>query len=302
MAERLTIAVPFYDGLGYLRIAIESVLGQRQSDWRLIVCDDGEREQGAAELVASYGDARIAYHRNPRHLGIARNWNLCIDRAETELVTLLHADDRLFPNYADLMLGLAGRHPGAAALCCAASIIDADGAARFSLADAVKRLFVPRGKGPIPLQGEAALSSLMAGNFIMCPTLCFRRALIGERRFSEIWKQVLDLELTARLLIEGEMIVYSREVAYAYRRHAGGATAIQSESLLRFEEEFGLFELVAARAAEVGWTRAERVCRRMWIVRFHLLYRALRALLRLQPRRAPALLGYAAKRSRKRES
>jgi glycosyltransferase involved in cell wall biosynthesis len=278
------------------------VLGQRHSDWRLIVCDDGEREQGAAELVASYGDARIAYHRNPRHLGMARSWNLCIDRAETELVTLLHADDRLLSNYAGLVLELAGRHPGAAAVCCAASIIDARGAVRFSLADAVKRFFVPRGKGPIPLRGEAALSSLMAGNFIMCPTLCFRRALIGERRFSETWKQVLDLEFTARLLIEGETIVYSRESAYAYRRHAGGATAIQSESLLRFEEEFRLFDLVAARAAEVGWTRAERVCRRKRIVRFHLLYRALRALLRLQARRALALLGYAGKNSRKRES
>jgi glycosyltransferase involved in cell wall biosynthesis len=302
MAERLTIAVPFYDGLDYLRIAIESVLGQLHADWRLIVCDDGEREQGAAELVASYGDVRIAYHRNPSHLGIARNWNLCIERAETELVTLLHADDCLLPNYTGLMVELAGRQPGAAALCCAASIIDEHGAARFSLADAVKRFFVPRGKGPIPLRGEAALSSLMAGNFIMCPTLCFRRAMIGERRFSDTWKQVLDLEFTARLLIEGETIVYSPETAYAYRRHAGGATAIQSESLLRFEEEFRLFDLVAARAAEVGWTRAERVSRRKRIVRFHLLYRALLALLRLQPGRALALLGYARKHSRKRES
>jgi hypothetical protein len=128
------------------------------------------------------------------------------------------------------------------------------------------------------LEGEPALRALMAGNFIMCPTLCYRKSRLGARRFWEGWKQVQDLELTSRLLMDGEHLVGAREIAYTYRRHEESATQIQSESMLRFDEEFELFDLVAERAEKLAWTDAARVSRRKRILRLHLLYRALRDL------------------------
>ena len=294
MAEpaTITISIPFYRGLSYLRAAVESVLAQRDSRWRLLVCDDGVVEAGAAELISGYRDNRIEYHRNASNLGMVDNWNHCIDRADTDLVTLLHADDLLLLDYTEVMRELAESHRGAVAVSCNTSIIDADGVSRFSTADAVKRFCVPRSSDPVVVVGETGLRALMAGNFIMCPTLCFRKEVLGERRFSNDWKQVQDLELTARLLIEGDSIVYTRRVAYAYRRHAAGATAVQSESMLRFEEEFALFDLVAERAAARGWAHAARISSEKRIVRLHLAYRAVRELLRLRPGRALALLRY----------
>src|SRR2546423_1034940 len=72
--QPLTIAIPFYKGQAYLRLAIESVLRQSSSDWRLIVCDDGP-EPGTAEVVAAFADPRIRYLKNERNLGMAGNWN-----------------------------------------------------------------------------------------------------------------------------------------------------------------------------------------------------------------------------------
>ncbi len=292
MNEQLTIAIPFYRDANYLRAALESVREQQRTDWRAIVCDDGASDQGIAELVRSLGDDRIAYHRNDGNQGIARSWNLCLDRAETELVTLLHADDLLRPGYAGLMLGLAARYPDAAALCCRAGIIGPGGAPSFSLADSVKRFYEPRGPDPAVLRGEAALDALMAGNFIMCPTLCYRKRVIEGRRFEEDWKQVLDLEFTTRLLMDGGEIVYSRAVEYSYRRHPGAATALQSESQLRFDEEIELFGRVSQRAASLGWSRAARTAQRKTIVRLHLAYRALSAALRLDLRESGEWLRY----------
>ena len=57
---------------------------------------------GVAELVAGFGDPRIAYRANDATLGITANWNRCLDLADTELVTLLHADDQLGPEYSDI--------------------------------------------------------------------------------------------------------------------------------------------------------------------------------------------------------
>jgi glycosyltransferase involved in cell wall biosynthesis len=290
----LTITIPFYRGVDYLKLAVESVVLQRRGDWKLLVCDDGGVEAGAAELVASFGDPRIEYRCNPERLGMARNWNRCLDAATSTLVCLLHADDRLLPNYVELMLGLAERNPTATAYYCGAKVIDAAGRKRFSTADSVKLFFAPRGggEGEGVLRGEDAVATLMAGNFIMCPTLCFRMPQLGTRRFASEWKQVQDLEFTTRLLMDGDTFAGTGEVAYAYRRHAEGATHQQSESFLRFDEEFALFDQIGERAEELGWPRAARIARAKRIVQLHLLYRGLRDLLRIRPAAALGKLRY----------
>ncbi|MDX1388144.1 MAG: glycosyltransferase [Acidobacteriota bacterium] len=281
----LTIAIPFYRGTDYLKLAIESVVAQEDPRWSLLVSDDGGRDQGVEDLTRSYASTAIAYHQNPETLGIAPNWNRCLDLAATELVTILHADDLLLPGYVGTMLALAGRYPDATALFCEAVIIDERGGKRFSFPDATKRLFRPPGD-PVALAGEGGLRALMRGNFIMCPTLCYRRSALESRRFSESWRQCPDLELTTRLLMDGDTLVGSRHVGYAYRRHHAAVTALQTENLLRFEEEIELFDAVSDRAAGLGWKRAARTARRKLIVRLHLLYRVLLDVVRLRPRRA----------------
>jgi glycosyltransferase involved in cell wall biosynthesis len=301
-APRLTVAIPFHRGLAYLREAIESVRAQTTGDWRLLVCDDrGEPDPGAAEaLVASFGDARIAYARNDTNLGMVTNWNRCLDRAETELVTLLHADDRLLPGYAASMLELAERSPEAAACFCEAEIIGASGRRRFSFADAMKAFFRPPGE-PLVLRGEPALRALAGADFIVCPTLCFRRARLGPRRFDARWRQVQDLELLARLLLEGETLVGTRSAGYAYRRHPESATERQSESLLRFEEELALLAELSRAAEERGWHGAARTAARAWTPRLHLAWRALRDAARGRLGAAAAKLRFLARGTRPEE-
>jgi hypothetical protein len=58
-------------------------------------------------------DARISYVRNPTNLGIAGNWNRCLELAETALFTLHHADDRLNARYAEIIRELADHEPRA---------------------------------------------------------------------------------------------------------------------------------------------------------------------------------------------
>ena len=138
----------------------------------------------------------------------------------------------------------------------------------------------------------------MRGNFIMCPTLCYRRSTLGARRFDHGWEQVQDLDLTIRLLMDGETLVGTSEVAYAYRRHPESATWVQSQNRLRFDEEFRLFDQIAAHADALGWDEVARVSRRKRIVKLHLLYRAFGDLLRLRFRAAKQTLRYLRKRSR----
>jgi glycosyltransferase involved in cell wall biosynthesis len=266
---RLAIAIPFHSGLEYLADALASVRGQTDGDWTLAVHDDSGTESARA-LVEGCGDARILYRANAQNLGMVRNWNACLDASAGELVTLLHADDRLLPGYVGAMKRLAAAHPDAVAFFAAATTIDARGERRFSLQDDVKRFLVPRGGADVVLAGEPGLHALMRGNFVVCPSLCWRRGRLGARRFDPRWAQVQDLELLARLLCDGETLVGTRAAHYAYRRHAANATARQTESWLRFEEEFAVFDAIAARAQALGWRRAAATSRRKAILRLHL--------------------------------
>jgi len=270
---RITFAIPYYRGLAWLRETIESVLAQRETAWRCLVLDDGGEPGGGAEaLVRELADPRLRYLANPSTLGMVANWNRGLDAAETDLVSLLHADDRLAPDYADVVLALAAEHPRAVAVCCGARIVDAAGRPRFSFADAFKRVLVPHGE-PWRLRGEPGLRALLRGDFVMCPTLCWRRSVLGVRCFEAGWRQVQDLELLTRLLLDGNEIVGTRRVAYEYRRHDESATALQSESLLRFEEEFALYDRLAQSATERGWKGAARVAQCKATVRLHLGFR-----------------------------
>ena len=175
----VTIAIPFHRGRDYLRVAIESVLAQASPDWRLLLVDDSGGGHDAEEVAATFDDDRVVVHRNPANLGMVASWNRCLELAEGDLVTLLHADDLLEPGYVASMQELSRCHPDAAAFFCSARIIDAEGRARFSFADAIKGVFVPGGSDDIVLSGRSSVRALMRGNFIMCPTLCYRRSLLA---------------------------------------------------------------------------------------------------------------------------
>jgi glycosyltransferase involved in cell wall biosynthesis len=281
----ITFAIPFYSDLALLRRALETALSQTLGDVRVIVIDDCGPES-AAELVRSLRDHRVSYACNPRNLGLAGNWNACLDAASTDLVTLLHADDELLPNYAQLMTTAAARWPDATALFCQARIIGPDSRLVFSLPDYVKRFLIPSVRRPVVIAGEPGLTRLLRGNFIMCPTLCYRKSRLQDRRFSRRWRMVLDLEFTAGLLLAGERLVGLPDVAYAYRRHPSNQTSQLTASLVRFQEEVALLDELRDRSRTLHWRRASFAARQKVMVSLNLAYCVLTDLAHLRPRSA----------------
>ena len=210
--------------------------------------------------------------RNEHNLGMAELEPL-LAVATTGLVNLLHADDELLPNYVATMRAAAARFPDAAAFFCRAKVIDSVGRDTFSAVDYVKRFLQPRTDEPLVLHGKSAIEALMHGDFIMCPTVCYRRGRLPAERFRAEWRMVLDLDFFTRLLFAGETMVGLPEVAYAYRRHPGNATTEYTESLLRFEEESRLHDVVAETARVRGWRSAARVAAQKRVIKLHLLVR-----------------------------
>ena len=271
----ITFAIPFYSGVDYLLEAIHGVRRQTVESWRVVVCDDAPEDTGAGARFRALNDPRVVYTRNEHNLGLAANWNRCLDRAETDLVTLLHADDVPAADYAERMIAAARRHPDAVACACRVVPINASSRPSFSAVDRVKTAFEPAFKdGEVVLAGQTSIAALLRGNFIPCPTLCYRKSRLGTRRFDTRWRHVADLALTTELLLDGETIVLLSARAYRYRRHGDSATHRNTADLTRFRELDALYDRLSQSCEDRAWPVARRVAARKRFIKMSLMFNA----------------------------
>jgi glycosyltransferase involved in cell wall biosynthesis len=274
----ISFAIPYYDNPDYLLEAVASVRDQTVTDWELVVVDDAGPSP-ALEAVEALGDRRISYVRNEHNLGLAGNWNECIRRSRAELVTVLHADDRLLPTYAERVLAAARQHPAAAAVFTDVNIIGPDGRPTVTVADVGKHL-VRRPSFDHDVVGDRGMAGLLVGNYILCPTLCMRRAVVGPDPFDARWRFVPDLDFTVSQLLAGRTLRSIREPLLEYRRHTGSQTSSLTSDSSRFEEEFTFLARMSAAAEAKGWKRSARAGRLRLTARSHLALRLVLDLLR----------------------
>lgn len=285
---QITFAIPFYSGVPYLRRAIESVQAQSLQDWVCIVVDDAGAETETEAAVASYGDPRISYVRNQINLGLAGNWNQALRISDTPLVTLLHSDDELMPGYGEAVIAAHVAHPNAVAVFTRASIIGADSKPVFSLPDRIKRIIESLKGSETTVSGEEGLNGLLRGQYIFCPTLCYRASRLEPDPFQARWRMVADLEFLASTILKGGEFVGIPEELYSYRRHEESQTALLTATTERFDEEIEIYGELSGRAEALGWSRAARTAKTKRIIRLHLAYRIIGDLLhrRVQPARS----------------
>lgn len=282
----IAFAIPYYRNVDYLADTLASVLSQDIDDWEAVVVDDAGPEP-ARDLVRLLNDPRITYRRNATNLGLAGNWTAAINATTAPLVTVLHADDLLLPNYARTMLELMGRHPGALAGHCRIELIDDNGKSTRTLSDSMKLVIRPKTRGDIVTSGDKGLRSLLRGFWIFCPTLCYRREMFRTvEPFDGRWRFALDFSFVGRAILAGHQFVGTQVVGYRYRRHASNQTALLTSQLTRFEEEMLLYGELAELAAARSWTKSKRTARRALIVRAHLVVTALGSLYKRDGRRA----------------
>jgi glycosyltransferase involved in cell wall biosynthesis len=95
----VTVAIPTYSRHLYLKEAIEAALNQSYGNIEILVSDDGS-EPGVALVAKAFAntDPRVRYWRNETNLGLAANWNKCVDEARGEYIVILGDDDRLLPD------------------------------------------------------------------------------------------------------------------------------------------------------------------------------------------------------------
>lgn len=277
---RLTIAIPFYSNVKYLRLAVESVLAQSSQDWLLVISDDCGPNPEAKECIDRYNDPRISYSRAEKNLGLAGNWNRCMDLATTDWVAVFHADDELENGYVENMLKATNNSSAPTAIYCQSRVIDSSSRLVFSFPDYVKSWISPRRDQPVLLSGDSALAQILKGNFIFCPTLCYRKSALQGLRFDSRWRMVLDLNFIKEIFVNGGKILGLPYVGYRYRRHSNNQTSLLTAELTRFEEEIKIYNDIADQCERISWHQSVKVARAKTMIKLHIGYRMVGDLLR----------------------
>lgn len=268
----IDILLPFYGDPDMMRVAVQSIVAQDSGRWRLTVVDDGYPDETIPGWFAALGDDRIRYLRNAVNLGANRNYRRCVELIDHELAVIMGADDKMLPNYVRAMCQAFREFPDAGFAQPGVRVIDENGLPIRTVVDEVKgKIYAPRGSGRRVLSGEWLARSLLRGDWLYFPSVCWRSDALRRTGFRDGFNVVQDLALAVDLVEQGQSLIVDDAVCFEYRRHRASDSSLRALAGDRFVEERRYFVETAARMHERGWHSAARSAQLHLSSRIHAL-------------------------------
>ena len=260
------VLLPYYGDVAMMKQAVDSILGQTSPDWSLTVIDDGYPDDTIPGYFGTLAaqDPRITYVRNDQNLGANGNYRKALTFVRHELAVVMGADDVMLPNYVETVAAAHAQFPSAQIIQPGVEVIDELGQPGMGLVDRMKRIYAPRVTGTPGrrlLLGEPLAVSLMRGNWLYFPSICWRSDSLVATNFREGLNVVQDLALALDLIKAGGGLVVDTTVCFQYRRHRESDSSWRALEGTRFIEEREFFTGVADEFDAMGWRRAARTAR-----------------------------------------
>lgn len=222
----MSVITPVYNGAAFLRECIESVLAQRYTNWRYTIVNNRSTDD-TLQIARQYAqrDPRIRVYDNAEFLPIIDNHNHAISLLDADSVYCkpLMADDWLYPECLDAMVGAALRRSSIGLVCCLASTDD-----NGILFDQLPRADTSGVSDTTVLEGRAAcrLPLLEDRHFFGSPTSgLIRSDLIRKRRpFYDPHNLHADAQSCYDVLQESDFAFLHRALVFS-REHDQSHTA-----------------------------------------------------------------------------
>ena len=102
---KVSIVMPMYNALPYLKGSVDSVLKQTYSNWELLIVDDCSSD-GSSDVAHEFecSDLRIRHIKNSKNLGVAETRNVALNMAIGDVIAFLDSDDCWLPHKLELQI------------------------------------------------------------------------------------------------------------------------------------------------------------------------------------------------------
>ncbi|MEM1429725.1 MAG: glycosyltransferase family 2 protein [Pseudomonadota bacterium] len=126
-ADKVSLAMPVYNGEQYIREAIDSILDQDYPEFELIITDNASTDS-TQEICRDYAkqDPRVRYFRNEKNLGAAPNYNRGFEHATGAYLKWCAHDDKISKNYVSACVAALEADPTATLAFGRTICIDSD--------------------------------------------------------------------------------------------------------------------------------------------------------------------------------
>ena len=115
-----------YNGIPYLKEAVESILNQTYKNFEFIIVDDASKDKTWSYLK-SLKDKRVRLIKNPKNLGLAKSLNIGLSKAKGDYIARMDADDISLPGRFEIQLKYMIKHPKSDLIGSWAKLIDESG-------------------------------------------------------------------------------------------------------------------------------------------------------------------------------
>jgi glycosyltransferase involved in cell wall biosynthesis len=228
----ITVTLPVYNGLPFLKEAVESVLRQTYEDFRFLIIDDGSTD-GSADYLQSLKDSRLrVIVRENRGLG--NTLNQLFAESRTEYVARMDADDVSAPHRLETVIGFLQHHRDVVMVGCDQAFLVGSKTLKAA----------PRSTDPATIRAQLMLKR----PGILHPTIVVRRdawARIGGYRLSRAGE---DLDFCLRLCDAGR-VTNIPEVLYYYRLHETSLSHLRRREI-NFGYDYGVTCALARERGE----------------------------------------------------
>ena len=107
----MSIAIPTYNRLNYLKECINSILNQTFQDFSIFVFDNAS-DQPVEEELKKFNDKRIHFIGNDKNIGNAENTNRIFSYPfQSEYLIIFHDDDLMHPRMLELQTSFLDAPP-----------------------------------------------------------------------------------------------------------------------------------------------------------------------------------------------
>jgi glycosyltransferase involved in cell wall biosynthesis len=201
-APIVSVIMSIHDSAATVDTAIRSLIGQTETDWELVLIDDGSRDDGA-ERVAKYNDPRIRIVRSGERKGLACRLNEAVTLARGAFIARMDADDICYPERLKTQVTFLQANPDIDLVASKALV--------FRRAGEIVGVMAP------PVAHEDIIARPYNGFVFPHPTWCGRAAWFRTYKYDEEMWITQDQELLLRTAQQSRFATIDR-ILLGYRK------------------------------------------------------------------------------------
>lgn len=245
---RISVTIPVYNGMPFIKSAVDSVMIQLGGNDELVVIDNASTD-GTAQFLQSLSDPRVRLITRDETQDVAANWTQAVLETRGEFVKLMCADDLLLPGALEDQIRLARQWTDCAAVASRRRVIGPNG----------RTIKSNHGLGPLSgeVKGSDAIKQCaVSGTNLLGEPVCllFRRdAILSAMPWDADHPYLLDLATYAKAITHANIYCDRRELAcFRVSANSWSATIIGDQPT-----DFRAWREAWVETARVPWSFAD---------------------------------------------